>query len=216
MRTVLLILFPWRGTFKLLGLRQRWWHRLASVSFLIALVPMLSASWVVTFGSLQPDHSYMPDIQYWAMDTDGNAEEITFGPPVTQAQFDAAVKQHSQDPKGTFTPLPVGAQVSMAPSAVSIDWSAPIKATVYMPDGTAGEFVGKSDAEIKAIWNKALQKAARKAWLLSIAIAIVATLAFSYLLQSLYRALLYVVFGSTKDRDLTHNGDPASSWRAVS
>jgi hypothetical protein len=85
MRAVLTILFPWQGTFKQLELRRRWWHRLAVVAFFIALVAVLVASWVLAFGSLRPDHSYMPDIQYWAMDTDGNPEQITLGPPVTQA-----------------------------------------------------------------------------------------------------------------------------------
>jgi hypothetical protein len=59
-----------------------------------------------------------------------------------------------------------------------------------MPDGTTGEFVGKSEAEITAVWNKALHKAVRNARLLSIGIVIAVTLAFSYLLQSLYRTLL--------------------------
>jgi hypothetical protein len=209
MKAVLTILFPWQGTFKQLGLRNRWWHRLAVVAFFIALVPVLGTSCVLAFGSLQPVHSYMPDIQYWAMDRDGNSEQVTLGPPVTQAQYDATVKQHKEDAKGYSTPLPVGTQVLMSAPEVPIDYSAPLKAKVDMPDGTTGEFVGKSEAEITAVWNKALHKAVRNARLLSIGIVIAVTLAFSYLLQSLYRTLLYVVYGSAKDRDLTHSGEPA-------
>jgi hypothetical protein len=116
------------------------------------------------------------------------------------------VKQHKEDIKEYSTPMPVGSQAVIAPPGVSINWSAPLKAKVYMPDGTTGEFVGKSDAEITVAFNKALHKAVRNAWLLSIGIVIAVTLAISYLLQSLYRALLYVVYGSTKDRDLTRLG----------
>ena len=209
MRAVLTILFPWQGTFKQLGLRKRWWHRLAVVAFFIALLPMLGVSWVLAFASLQPVHSYMPDIQYWLIDTDGNPQQMTLGPSVTQAQYDAAVKQHKEDMKEFFTPIPVGAQAVIAPPGVSINPNAPLKAKVNMPDGTTGEFVGKSDAEITVAWNKALHKAVRTQWLLSIGIVIALTLVFSYLLQSLYRALLYVVYGSTKDRDLTHGSESA-------
>jgi hypothetical protein len=103
----------------------------------------------------------------------------------------------------------VGAQAEIVPPGVSIDWNAPFETRVYMPDGTTAEFVGKSNAEIRDIWNKALHKALFKEWALSIAITIFVPLAFSYLLQSLYRALLYVVFGSTVDQDQTHSGEPA-------
>lgn len=207
MRAVLTILFPWQGTFKRLGLEKRWLHRLAVVTFFVALVPMLGFSWMLAIDSLEPTHSYMPDIHYWAMGTDGNPEQITFGPPVTQAQYDAAVKQSKGETSEYSTPMPVGSQVAIAPAQAPIDGSVPLKAKVEMPDGTTGEFVGKSDAEITVAWNKALHKAVHKAWLLSFGIAIAVILAFSYLFQSLYRALLYVIYGSNKDRDPTHSGE---------
>ena len=202
MRAVLAILFPWRRTFKELGLKKRWWHRLAVVAFSIALMPILGASWVLAFSSLQPDQSSMPPIQYWAMDTDGNPEQIILGPPVTQAQHDAAMKQSAAT-------VPVGTQVIIEPPGMPINPNVPLKAKVNMPDGTLGEFVGKSEAEITVAWNKALHKAVFTAWLLSFAIAIAMTLASSYLFQSLYRTLLYVVYGSTNDRGPRHGSESA-------
>ena len=186
--------------------------RLAVVAFFIAFLPTLGASCFLAFSYFQP-HSYTLDIQYWLTDTDGNQEQVTLGPPVAQAQYDEAVKHLKDKDQGKaqsehLPPMPVGAQAVTAPSGVSINGSIPLKAKVYMPDGTTAEFVGKSDAEITASWNKALHKALFKACTLSIAIAIFVTLSFSYLLQSLYRALLYVVFGSNIDRDQTHSGEP--------
>jgi hypothetical protein len=90
-----------------------------------------------------------------------------------------------------------------------INPNVPLKAKVNMPDGTLGEFVGKSEAEITVAWNKALHKAVFTAWLLSFAIAIAMTLASSYLFQSLYRTLLYVVYGSTNDRGPRHGSESA-------
>ena len=73
-----------------------------------------------------------------------------------------------------------------------------IHAEVDMPSGEAREFVGKSPKEIKAEWDKTLRKARLNQVLLSLGVAVVAALVFSYLLQSLYRALLYVSYGSLK------------------
>jgi hypothetical protein len=209
MRAVSSILFPWQDTFKKLELQKHWWHRLAVVAFFIVLVLMIGASLVLAFSSLQPYPSSMPDIQYWSIDTDGNPEQITLGPVTTQAQYDAAMKEHNAGNDQHFPPMPVGSQALIAPTGVSIDWSAPITAKVDMPDGTTGEFVHKSDAEITVAWKKALNKALSKAWLLTIGIVTAVALAFSYLFQSLYRALLYVIYGSNNGQDITHSGGPA-------
>jgi hypothetical protein len=56
--------------------------------------------------------------------------------------------------------------------------------------------VGKSPEEIAAEWDAALHTQNFRGWWLSPMVAILVTLAMSYLLQSLYRTLLYVVYGS--------------------
>lgn len=158
----------------------------------------------------------MPDIQYWMNDTYGNPQQLTLGPPVTQAEYEATVKQlkkgkdQGKDPGKYNTPPPVGAQTLEAPLNQSFDGSEPVRQRFYMPDGTTREFVpGKSDAEVSRIFNDALHLASLKQWTLSIAIAIFVTLAVSYLLQSLYRVLLYVIYGSAGNRELTDSGEPA-------
>jgi len=190
------ILNPWQGTYRQLKLGRRWWHRLAVVTFYAALVLVLGASWGVGFISLQPFRSHM---------------YIRYTPHTqTQAQYDAAVKMLNEERgKGvevgeSNTPLPVGGYwetpegSTPSPAERGITWDA---AEVVMPDGITAEFESTQAAEIA--WGKALRKALLKQWTLSTAIAIVITLAVSYLLQSLYRALLYVVYGSVGDRDST-------------
>jgi hypothetical protein len=92
MREVLAILFPWQGTFKQLGLGERWWHRLAVVAFFIALLPALGGSGFLAFSYFQP-HTRTLYIRYWTAVTAGNPVEVTLGPPVTQAQHDESAKE---------------------------------------------------------------------------------------------------------------------------
>lgn len=75
----------------------------------------------------------------------------------------------------------------------------PIHTVVDMPDGSRGDFVGKSREDIEATWNRALHKTIAKQWILSTGIAIVVLALFSYLLQLLYRALLFVIYGTYKN-----------------
>jgi hypothetical protein len=180
------ILNPWQGTFNRHGLAKHWWHRLAVVTFFLTLVLGLGASWV----AFRPVHSYM-DVEYWMNDIHGariampppptpppgySVSEVVVGPPEKDG-----VMWDMPSADGTFHSFNAGERLSQQ---------------VYMPDGTSADFVPcKSDAEVRRIWNTALLKART----LSIAIAIGITLAFSYLLQSLYRVLLYVVYGTERE-----------------
>ena len=76
-------LYPWQSAFNQLGLERHWWHRLAVVTFFIALAPIFSAFGFLAFMYLRPVYSHMP--------------EIVFSMPTphrqTQALYDAAVKE---------------------------------------------------------------------------------------------------------------------------
>ncbi len=66
-----------------------------------------------------------------------------------------------------------------------------------MPDGKTASFPATtSDDAIKLEWKHKLKLAEVQAALLGLGIAILVTLAFSYLLQAGYRALLYVIYGA--------------------
>jgi len=75
-----------------------------------------------------------------------------------------------------------------------------VQKTVEMPNGKTATFPATiSDAAIKVEWKRQLQIAETKAALFGLGIAFPATLAFSYLLQGVYRALLYVIYGAKAD-----------------
>ena len=191
MKLMFTILNPWQGTFNRLGLYRRWWHRLAVVTFFIALLLVLGASWGFAFSYFRPVQSLL-NIQYTP-----HAE--------TQAEYDAAVeklkekRQKGIDVSEYESPVPVGTYWELPkdytpnPAGRGIIWDA---AEVVMPDGTTADFESAKAAE--RTWNKALHAAKLKEWTLSTTVAIVLTLSFSYLLMSLYRTLLYVVYGSAK------------------
>jgi hypothetical protein len=66
-----------------------------------------------------------------------------------------------------------------------------------MPNGTTVDFpYSMSDEAIKAEWTRAKDRRSRVALLWAGLLAILGTLILSYLLQGLYRALLYLIFGS--------------------
>ena len=66
-----------------------------------------------------------------------------------------------------------------------------------MPDGRTVDFpFSMSDEAIKAEWTRAKDRGSRVALLWAGSFAILGTLILSYLLQCLYRALLYLIFGS--------------------
>lgn len=169
------------------------------VLFFTALVSITVVSGLLAFSSLGPSPYVMPDVQYWATDTDGNPQTVTLGPPVTQAQYDAAETQHKHDGDGAYKPLPIGARDVVVPPGVSIQWAVPLRAQLQMPDGSMKDFIGKSDEEIKTSWTKALYKITLKRWLGTIVIMVVTALVVSYALQVLYRALLYVIYGAASD-----------------
>jgi len=179
-----MILNPWQGTFNRLGLERLWWHRLAVVAFFITLVLVLGASSV----AFRPAHSTF-NVEYWQDGVALDSEPVTTPLPPPPPGYSASdVVPSAALPDGVI------ANPDYRPAGAT----GPPKQRVSMPDGNTVEFSGKamkSEAEIRRIWNIALLKA----WLLSIAIAIGITLAVSYLFQSLYRALLYVVYGSAKN-----------------
>jgi hypothetical protein len=72
-----------------------------------------------------------------------------------------------------------------------------IQKTIEMPGGKIATYPGTtSDEAIKAEWKHKFNAATTKAALLGLVIAVLVTMAFSYLLQASYRALLYVIYGA--------------------
>ena len=192
MRAVARVMFPWQKTFKKLELARRWWHRLAVVVFCIALVLVLLGSWMFAFGAYEPNQSFMPDIHFWTVDSNGNQNDL----PTPPEEATGIAPEVPQKPNANG--FSIGSADQKKPI---LDWNklTPIHALVEMPNGKDQEFVGKSRKEIETEWSNARHKAICKQWLSSIGIAMLTTLALSYLLQSLYRALLYIVYGSNKD-----------------
>ncbi|HTV09395.1 MAG TPA: hypothetical protein VMD97_10165 [Candidatus Aquilonibacter sp.] len=69
--------------------------------------------------------------------------------------------------------------------------------TIEMPNGKTATFSGNtSDEAIKAEWKHQLHLAFAKAALIGFGIAVLVTVALSYLLQAAYRVLLYVIYGT--------------------
>ena len=166
MSKIVLILFPWKKTFKRLGLESRWWHRLAVVLFSITLVVAFLFSWAIADDAIAPTYSFDQDIHHWAV-SDGAMYDLDSFQPV------ANTSQPEQPPTPT------------------------IQKTIEMPDGKITTYPGTtSDEAIKADWQHKLSTATHKALILGFMIAVLVTLAFSYLLQASYRALLYVIYGA--------------------
>lgn len=183
MGTVTAIFFPWRMTFRRFDLQRHWWHRLAVVLFVIALVLFLPVAWVYTFAAMEPYPVVMPDIRFWTVDSNGSQNDLTNPPP---AATQIVPESQQQD-----------ANVSASQQKPVLDFSKaiPIHASVKMPNGEYMEFVGKSQNNISTEWDKAMHKAEVKQWVLSIVISLATLLFVSYLLQTLYRALIFVVCG---------------------
>lgn len=192
MKQVSTILFPYQSTYRKLGLSARWWHRLAIVVFFVGCFVASVASWFAAYISFNPIDFTPPYIRHLLTKSDGDTTEVTLG-PLTQSEHDAMKKASK-----TGDAPPVGTQMYYGiPADVSIDWSRPLKETVEMPDGITREFVGKSDTEITAIFNQVLHRTVAKQWVMSFVIAFAALISFSYLIQGLYRLLIYVIYGST-------------------
>jgi hypothetical protein len=115
--------------------------------------------------------------------------------------------QASQSPRGQpeDVPPPVSQAIDnpqyKAPAKPRLDFAkaVPIHASVIMPNGVYSEFVGKSRNDVTAEWNKAMRQAVLKQWTLSIVSSLGALLLLSYLLQTLYRALIFVIYGSARE-----------------
>ena len=60
------VLFPWKKTFKTLGLEKRWWHRLAVVFFSFAVIVVLLYAWVIGDDAMSPVNPFNRDIHHWA------------------------------------------------------------------------------------------------------------------------------------------------------
>lgn len=188
MSNAIAFLFPWNKTFTRLDLQKRWWHRLAVVLFFLALISVLVVSGVCAFAAYEPYPSIVPDIHFWTTDSNGNQNELET-PPEDATQIAPEVTR--PDANG----FSIGSPSQHAP-VLDMGKSIPIDASVEMPNGHYKQFVGTSRRDIEAEWNRALHKAIIKQWLFGICIPILFTLAFNYLLQSSYRALLYVIYGA--------------------
>lgn len=172
---------------------------MAIVVFFIAIALTLAGSWFIGFAALAPNPSTMPEAQYFQFGTDGDWHAVTFGPPITQDEYDEQLKQKKP---GDNPPIPVGARVMTVPEGVIPDYRKALKATIEMPDVSSRDFYGVADQKISAEWHKALHRVIFKQWVVSVGAAGLLTLALSYLLQSLYRALLYVIYGSRREPSL--------------
>jgi hypothetical protein len=164
------LLFPWQGTISRLELGKRWWHRLAVVVFFTVLIATLLYTWNL----------------------------MMLGMGVFNTAVDRFATARCWYVDGS------GAKVDLGPAGADDQWVAirvgesPVHVEIVMPDGELKDFVGKSPKEIKTAWVAAAHRQNVRRWLLSPVVAILVTLAMSYLLQSLYRILLYVVYGSQK------------------
>jgi hypothetical protein len=199
--------FPWRNTFRRLELEQRWWHRLALVLFFAALIFLLFAAWFLTMNGTEPTNTVLQNTRYWYVDGTGNHVDLSEPPqgstaiaPEAQDASNSTVTEWDASGKPIHPASHPRPEAITGKETVKLDMSkaSAIHAEVDMPSGEAREFVGKSPKEIKAEWDKTLRKARLNQVLLSLGVAVVAALVFSYLLQSLYRALLYVSYGSLK------------------
>jgi hypothetical protein len=130
--------------------------------------------------STQPANTLLQNVHYWYEDKSGNRVELS--DPPQEAVEVAPEMQDASDSKQ---------KVRLDDSK-----SAPIHASVNMPDGNTKEFVRKSPKEITAEWNQALRRARLNQEMLSLGVAIGVIVIFNYLLQGAYRALLYVIYGS--------------------
>jgi hypothetical protein len=194
-----LIFFPWRRVFKRLQLQRRWWHRLAVVLFAIALILFLPLAWVYTFTAWEPYPSGIPEIDFWTADSDGNRNNL-MSPPPSATQIVPETQQPSTD--GSPLPLPPGFVPEQPPQQkprFDFTKAVPIHASVIMPNGTYSEFVGRSRNDISAEWKKEMQQAVIKQWAFSIVLSLVALLVISYLLQTFYRALVFVIYGPVQN-----------------
>jgi hypothetical protein len=153
----------------------------------------LLATSVFTWAMMEPpntsfDWSICHD---WYVDGAGNKIDIPSAPHWASTSVTPSDPYAASGGKSTASP------------SVGLDFSRaiPIHEELEMPDGKSREFVGKSPEEIKATWYAELHRLSVRGWLLSPVVAILVTLAVSYLMQSLYRALLYVVYGSFQKGD---------------
>lgn len=189
MKRVIGVLFPWRAMFRRLELEKRWWHRLAVVLLFIALVPVFLFSWVLGDDANGPVLSLEGEIQHWeilpAIPAGANWESIV--DPVTRPPDANSIG------KGKIAaPL----KDTFAVVAARVKPSEMLK-TIEMPDGTTVTYPGTtSDEIINGEWRKKHNIATTKAALLGFGIAVLVTLMLSYLLQSMYRAALYVIYGA--------------------
>ena len=82
-------------------------------------------------------------------------------------------------------------------AALGFNKAQPLNKSIQMPDGSMSTFSATvSDENIKAQWRRAKTRQTLKAVTWAGLIAIASALFISYLLQLVYRALLYVIFGS--------------------
>jgi hypothetical protein len=171
MNQIIGFLFPWRQTFRRLELKKHWWHRLAIVLFFVALVPMLLYSWVIGIDVNQPTNSFEDDIHHWGAALSGSPTGVL-------------VDRDSQSFDGTR-------------SSTKVFDTPVIQKTIQMPNGKTATFPGNvSDEAIKTEWQSRLETAKNKAPLYGLGVALLATVVFSYLLQTAYRLALYVIYGA--------------------
>ena len=198
-------LFPFKTLFKKLALEGRWWHRLAVVAFSLLLSTFFLLSLGASFESFQPYYQNEPAIRFWVVNQDGTEDDLgtppdeatSVVPAVSEAKqgsgdiFDQVAHEMKSQTDGYSVQPPPDKQKP----ALDFKKEASIRASVEMPNGASKEYVGKSKKDIDADWTLALRKAMVRAWSFGFLAALTLTILLSYLLQILYRSLLYVIYG---------------------
>lgn len=170
MSKIIGFLLPWRNTIRRLELHKQWRHRLAVVLFFVALIPVFLYSWVIGDDANRPSNDFEENIHHWG---------VLAGAP-----------------KGVLFDVDSEQPIDPSQSAVGFV-PAIVQKTIEMPDGKVATYPGTtSDDTIKAEWQHKLNVAHERAASLGLEIAILVTLIFSYLLQGIYRAGLYVIYGA--------------------
>lgn len=173
MRKIIRFLFLWRKMYRRFELQKRWWHRLTVVLFFVALTPIFLYSWVIGDEANGPVNYFEPDIVYLS------------APPLARPH-----SNNVNSPDGS-------SQVSAGSGVDPFTIGRVNQKTIEMPNGKTATFPGIiSDEAINTEWQHNLSVANTKAIFYGFGVALLIAVIFSYLLQTCYRAVLYVIYGA--------------------
>lgn len=183
------LLFPFRQTFLRLELEKLWWHRLAIVLLFVTLLPIFLYSWVIGDDANGAVQSFGAAIQYWEVlpqPPNGTTIEQTVDPVTLPPDTSSIGHGKVAVPlKDIFDAV-----------AANVNES-DMRKTIEMPDGKIMTYSGMiSDEVIRTEWKHKLKIVTAKAAAIGFGIAILVAGVCSFLLQTSYRLLLYVIYGA--------------------